>query len=187
MTEPLAPTAPRALLPAKFPTTATSATTAATATYSYYPKIVSSNEIRFDVATKPSSATDLYFGYAWSDGSKDAKINNYVFDNGNSALAGIKAANFNGYTIASNVPSGAVFTDTKNTAGSTDTSNTLFLIGATTQAANSQTYSHDTVKINSTGQLISTGYEMTTSDSMSNAKCQMKYDSTLEAIVFSFS
>lgn len=166
---------------------ANTATTATTATYSYYPKIVATNEIRFDVATKPSSATDLYFGYAWSDGSKDAKINNYVFDNGNSAFAGIKAANFNGYTIASNVPSGAVFTDTKNTAGSTNTNDALFLIGATTQAANPQTYSHDTVKINSTGQLISTGYEMTTSDSMSNAKCQMKYDDSLEAIVFSFS
>jgi len=167
-------------------TTATSATTATTATYSYYPKIVASNEIRFDVATKPSSATDLYFGYAWSDGSKDAKINNYVFDNGNSALAGIKAANFNGYTIASSIPSGAVFTDTKNTAGSTNTDSALFLIGATSQAANPQTYSHDTVKINTTGQIISTGYEMTTSSSMSNAKCQMRYEDSLQAIVFSF-
>ena len=78
-------------------------------------------------------------------------------------------------------------TDTKNTAGSTDINDALFLIGATTQAANPQTYSHNTVKINSTGQLISTGYEMTTSDSMNNAKCQMKYDAAREAIVFSFS
>jgi hypothetical protein len=48
-----------------------------------------------------------------------------------------------GYTIATSVPSDAVFTDTKNTAGSTDTSSKIFLIGATSQAANPQTYSDD--------------------------------------------
>lgn len=36
-------------------------------------------------------------------------------------------------------------TDTKNTAGSTDTSNKIFLIGATSQAANPQTYSNENV------------------------------------------
>ena len=50
-----------------------------------------------------------------------------------------------GYTIATSVPSNAVFTDTKNTAGSTDTSSKIFLIGATSQAANPQTYSDDQV------------------------------------------
>ena len=48
-----------------------------------------------------------------------------------------------GYTIQTSVPSGAVFTDTKNTAGSTDTSSKIYLIGATSQAANPQTYSDD--------------------------------------------
>ena len=43
--------------------------------------------------------------------------------------------------------------DTKNTAGSTDTSSKIFLIGATSQAANPQTYSHDTVFVNTSGQL----------------------------------
>ena len=38
-------------------------------------------------------------------------------------------------------------TDTKNTAGSTDSSSKLFLIGATSQGANPQTYSHDTAYI----------------------------------------
>lgn len=47
-----------------------------------------------------------------------------------------------GYTIQTSVPANAVFTDTLNTAGSTDTSSKLFLIGATTQAANPQTYSN---------------------------------------------
>lgn len=54
-----------------------------------------------------------------------------------------------GYTIATSVPSGAVFTDTKNTAGSTDTSSKIFLIGATSQAANPQTYSDDQVYVTS--------------------------------------
>lgn len=46
-------------------------------------------------------------------------------------------------------------TDTKNTAGSTDSSSRLFLIGATSQSANPQTYSHDTVYIGEDGCLYS--------------------------------
>lgn len=49
------------------------------------------------------------------------------------------------------------YTDTKNTAGSTDSSSKLFLIGATTQAANPQTYSHDTAYIGTDGCLYSGG------------------------------
>ena len=46
-------------------------------------------------------------------------------------------------------------TDTKNTAGSTNTSSKLFLIGATSQAANPQTYSHDTAYVGTDGCLYS--------------------------------
>ena len=42
-------------------------------------------------------------------------------------------------------------TDTLNTAGSTDTNNKIFLVGATSQAANPQTYSHDTVFVDTDG------------------------------------
>lgn len=45
--------------------------------------------------------------------------------------------------------------DTKNTAGSTNTSSKIFLIGATSQAANPQTYSHDTCYIGTDGCLYS--------------------------------
>lgn len=41
--------------------------------------------------------------------------------------------------------------DTKNTAGSTDTSSKIYLVGATSQAANPQTYSHDTVFVDTAG------------------------------------
>lgn len=48
-----------------------------------------------------------------------------------------------------------VATDTKNTAGSTDSSAKLFLIGATSQDENPQTYSHDTAYIGTDGRLYS--------------------------------
>lgn len=65
------------------------------------------------------------------------------------------AATVNGKTVGVNVPSDAVFTDTKNTAGSTDSSSKLFLVGATSQAANPQTYSQDTAYVGTDGHLYS--------------------------------
>ena len=67
-----------------------------TATSSYYPRITNGNEIRFLSSSKPSTATDLYIGYKWSDGTSDAKINNYRFCNGNTGLATVTASTFYG-------------------------------------------------------------------------------------------
>lgn len=53
-------------------------------------------------------------------------------------------------------------TDTKNTAGSTDTSSKIFLVGATSQAANPQTYSHDTAYVGTDGCLYSGGAKVLT-------------------------
>lgn len=50
--------------------------------------------------------------------------------------------------------------DTKNTAGSTNTSSKIFLIGATAQGANPQTYSHDTVYVGTDGCLYSNGHRV---------------------------
>ena len=47
--------------------------------------------------------------------------------------------------------------DTKNTAGATNTSNKIFLVGATSQNVNPQTYSHDTVYVGTDGCLYSNG------------------------------
>lgn len=58
---------------------------------------------------------------------------------------------------------GAPDSDTKNTAGSTDTSSKIFLIGATSQAANPQTYSHDTAYVGTDGCLYSGGNKVITS------------------------
>lgn len=46
-------------------------------------------------------------------------------------------------------------TDTKNTAGSTNSTSKLFLIGATSQAANPQTYSRSTAYVGTDGYLYS--------------------------------
>jgi hypothetical protein len=45
--------------------------------------------------------------------------------------------------------------NTKNTAGSTDTSSKIYLVGATSQAANPQTYSHDTAYVGTDGCVYS--------------------------------
>ena len=50
--------------------------------------------------------------------------------------------------------------DTKNTAGATNTSNKIFLIGATTQGANPQTYTQDTAYVGTDGCLYSNGHRV---------------------------
>ena len=52
--------------------------------------------------------------------------------------------------------------DTKNTAGSTDTSSKIFLIGATSQAANPQTYSDDQCYVKSGALQVNLLYSTTT-------------------------
>lgn len=84
-----------------------------------------------------------------------------------------------GYTIATSVPSGAVFTDTKNTAGSTDTSSKIFLIGATSQATNPQTYSDNEVYATS-------GVLTTKSVQVGGTACTMQYNSTTQSLDFVF-
>ena len=74
---------------------------------------------------------------------------------------------------------GYVTTDTKNTAGSTDTSSKIFLIGATSQAANPQTYSDNEVYVTS-------GVLTTKSVQVGGTAATVQYNSTLQAIEFVF-
>ena len=62
-----------------------------------------------------------------------------------------------------NITIASSYTDTKNTAGSTDSSSKLFLVGATSQAANPQTYSHDTAYVGTDGCLYSNSAKVLTS------------------------
>ena len=50
--------------------------------------------------------------------------------------------------------------DTKNTAGATNTSNKIFLIGATAQGANPQTYTQDTAYVGTDGCVYSNGHRV---------------------------
>lgn len=53
--------------------------------------------------------------------------------------------------------------DTKNTAGATDTSDKLFIVGAKTQTENPQTYTQDTAYVGTDGCLYSNGQKVLTS------------------------
>lgn len=82
-------------------------------------------------------------------------------------------------TVGTQVPENAVFTDTKNTAGSTDTSSKIYLIGATSQAANPQTYSDNEVYTTS-------GVLTTKKVQVGGGSCTMEYNSTTETLDFVF-
>lgn len=71
--------------------------------------------------------------------------------------------------------------DTKNTAGSTNSSSKLFLIGATSQAANPQTYSHDTAYVGTDGCLYSGGSKVLTSAVTSLSTSQGAYTAKTSA------
>lgn len=67
------------------------------------------------------------------------------------------------HTIGADVPSSAVFTDTKNTAGSSNKNGTkMFLVAATSQAANPQTYSNAGCYIGTDNCLYSGGEKVAT-------------------------
>ena len=70
------------------------------------------------------------------------------------------------------------YVDTKNTAGSTNTSSKIYLIGATSQAANPQTYSHDTAYVGTDGCLYSGNAKVLTAH-------QTIYNLTMKAGAFS--
>lgn len=69
--------------------------------------------------------------------------------------------------------------DTKNTAGSTDTSSKIYLVGATSQAANPQTYSDNEVYTTS-------GVLTTKKVQVGGGHCTMEYNSTTETLDFVF-
>lgn len=82
-------------------------------------------------------------------------------------------------TYLNNAGNWATPPDTKNTAGSTDTSSKIFLIGATSQAANPQTYSDNEVYTTS-------GVLTTKSVQVGGGSCTMQYNSTTQSLDFVF-
>ena len=82
-------------------------------------------------------------------------------------------------TYLNNAGSWATPPDTKNTAGSTDTSSKIYLIGATSQAANPQTYSDNEV-------FTTSGVLTTKKVRVGGGSCTMEYNSTTETLDFVF-
>jgi hypothetical protein len=101
----------------------------------------------------------------------------------NPSTGNLQATQLNGVTIGSSPK----FTDndTKNTAGSTDTSSKIFLIGATSQAANPQTYSHDTAYVGTDGCLYSGGTKVLTAHQDISGKVSKTGDTMSGDLLFS--
>ena len=102
-----------------------------------------------DVGAAPSSHSHNYAGSSSAGGSANSAVK---LDS--SAGSATQPVYFSSgkpvattYTLGKSVPSNAVFTDTdvRNTAGSTNNSSKLFLVGAASQSANTQTYSNSSV------------------------------------------
>lgn len=74
-------------------------------------------------------------------------------------------------TYLNNAGSWATPPDTKNTAGSTNTSSKIFLIGATSQAANPQTYSNSGVSVSGSGELSMCTWSVKNGSLYSRAEC----------------
>lgn len=108
-------------------------------------------------ATTADSATTAT--NATNDADGDAIKSNYVHSIGISDHT-ITVKDKSGTSLGSvTVPDN----DTKNTAGATDSSKKLFIIGAESQGANPQTYSQDTAYIGTDGLLYSGGQKVLTS------------------------
>ena len=82
-------------------------------------------------------------------------------------------------TYLNNAGSWATPPDTKNTAGSTDTSSKIYLIGATSQAANPQTYSDNEV-------YATDGVLTTKTVQIGGGSCSLVYNSTTKSCDFGF-
>jgi hypothetical protein len=103
----------------------------------------------------------------------------FVYTNGKLRQYIQDSATVTGHTVESDVPSNAVFTDTKNTAGSTDTSSKIYLIGATSQATNPQTYSDNEVYATS-------GVLTTKSVQIGGGSASLVYNANTKSVDFTF-
>lgn len=137
-------TASSALDASKLTGTASVDTTGNAATADVADKVA--NKLTLKVKTGTTEGTDLY-----------------TYDGSGAKTLDIKQ----GSNVTLTAAAGSVTiaaTNTKNTAGSTDSSSKLFLIGATSQAASPQTYSQDTAYVGTDGHLYSNSKKVFTAD-----------------------
>lgn len=135
-------------------------------------------QVLFDTGTTQSATKGLkwsainsknpYIGYALNQVDGTFLICSLLGTNYQDGLA-IGGGSGNLLWKGTKVATTSDITDTKNTAGSTNSSSKLFLVGATSQAANPQTYSHDTVYIGTDGCLYSGSKIVATQEYVNNA------------------
>ena len=116
------------------------------------------NAATADVADKVANALTLKVKTGTTEGT-----DLYTYDGSGVKTLDIKQ----GSNVTLTAAAGSVTiaaTNTKNTAGSTDSSSKLFLIGATSQAASPQTYSQDTAYVGTDGHLYSNSKKVFTAD-----------------------
>lgn len=104
--------------------------------------------------TVPTDTNDLTNGAGYITGITSSDVTTALGYTPQTELisgTNIKTVNSNSLLGSGNITT----PDTKNTAGSTDTSSKIFLVGATSQAVNPQTYSHDTVFVDANGRINS--------------------------------
>lgn len=104
-----------------------------------------------NISLSQKGGNDLY---TLISGLEDTLTDDFAVSGGGNAWGSSLSVTINGTTKTLTIPSNPN-TDTKNTAGSTNTSSKIYLIGATSQAANPQTYSHDTAYVGTDGCLYS--------------------------------
>lgn len=113
-------------------------------------------------------------------GITDAKIANGVITLGSNTITPLTASStLNATKLSGTIPSGC-YTDTKNTTGSTDTSSKIYLVGATSQAANPQTYSDNEVYTTS-------GTLTTNKVQVGGGSCTLEYNTSTASLDFIFS
>ena len=101
-------------------------------------------------ASDGTASLNLTLADGTTTGSKPVFFNNGLRVSSEIQVGGVIIMTYNGsswYTTT--------YKDTKNTAGSTNSNSKLFLIGASSQAISTQTYSHDTAYIGTDGCLYS--------------------------------
>lgn len=155
---------------------------------------VGSYGAQFMSATSSLNLENFYIEYLNGDSSTDGIVNFWIRANTNNyASWQVKILQNSGWTITSaeatmtTLPSTGYtgknatfsFVDTKNTTGSTDTSSKIYLVGATSQAANPQTYSDNEVYVTS-------GVLTTKSVQVGGTAATMQYNSTDKCIEFVF-
>lgn len=125
-------------------------------------------------------------GFTIDINSLGAKPVYYSFDGSRSATGFAKARTFLFVYNSSRVSGGCwdfdggFYTNTMNTAGATDTSSKIYLIGATSQASSPQTYSDNEVYTTS-------GVLTTKKVQVGGTSCTMEYNSTTQSLDFVFS